>query len=389
MGDLPATVEVLIVGAGPVGLTLAAALKRRGRSVLLIDKQAEAANTSRAAVVHAGTLEALDELGATPPLLASGIRAGRFSARDHDTVLLSIDFDRVPSRYPFALMCPQDRTEAILLGRLHAFGGAVERPCILMDLAGGVDGVVATLVREGEPHRVSARWIVGCDGVHSTVREKAGIATQGGAYPETFVLADVHLTGTFEPDEVALYLAPQGFLLFAPLPDGRVRIVATVPEAPEHPDLALIQALVDERTALQIEITNTVWTGRFHIHHRVAATMLKDRVLLCGDAAHEHSPAGGQGMNTGIQDAVALAGPLDEALAGGNLAALQTWAEQRHRNAKRVVAMTDRMTHAAMATSTPARVLRNAAMRLIGHIPPARRAIATRLAEVDRRTRAP
>jgi 2-polyprenyl-6-methoxyphenol hydroxylase-like FAD-dependent oxidoreductase len=389
MIEMPTHVDVLIVGAGPVGLALAAALRRRGRSVLLIDQQAEGAHTSRAAVVHAGTLEALDELGATEPLLASGVRARQFSAHDHEAVLLTIDFDKIPSRYPFALMCPQDRTEAILLDRLHAFGGAVVRPCTLLDLAADEDGVTATLERDGRTHSVEARYVVGCDGVRSTVRDKAHIAIEGGAYPENFVLADVRVTGAFDPHDIALYLAADGMLLFAPLPDDRVRIVATVPEAPEHPSLATVQRLLDERTALAVAIAETFWTGRFHIHHRVAATMLQGQVVLCGDAAHEHSPAGGQGMNTGIQDAIALAGPLDEALAGGDLAALQTWANQRRRNAKRVVAMTDRMTRAATVTSTPARVLRNAAMRLIGHLPPARHAIATRLAEVDRRTREP
>ena len=389
MTDLPANVDVLVVGAGPVGLTLAAALKRRGRSVLLVDQQAEGANTSRAAVVHAGTLEALDELGATPALLASGVRARRFSARDHKAVLLTIDFDTIPSRYPFALMCPQDRTEAILLDRLHAFGGDVVRPCMLRDLVAHDDGATATLEREGQAHRVEAQWVVGCDGVRSTVRDKAHIAIEGGAYPENFILADVRVIGSFDPHEVVLNLAADGMLLFAPLPDDRVRIVATVRDAPEHPSLAMVQRLLDERSALDVTITETLWTGRFHIHYRVAATMLEGRVLLCGDAAHEHSPAGGQGMNTGIQDAVALAGPLDEALAGGDLATLRSWADERRRNARRVVAMTDRMTRAATVASTPARVLRNAAMRLIGHLPPARHAIAARLAEVDRRTREP
>lgn len=389
MTELPTKVDVLIVGAGPVGLTVAAALRRRGRSVLLIDQQAQGANTSRAAVIHAGTLEALDELGATPALLASGVRARRFSARDHKSVLLTIDFDRIPSRYPFALMCPQDRTEAILLDRLHVFGGDVVRPCALQDLVACDDGVTATLQCEGQAHRVEAQWVVGCDGVRSTVRDRAHIAIEGGPYPENFVLADVRVTGAFDPHEVVLYLAADGMLLFAPLPDSRVRIVATVTEAPEHPSLKMVQGLLNDRTALDVTISETLWTGRFHIHYRVAATMLKVRVLLCGDAAHEHSPAGGQGMNTGIQDAVSLAGPLDEALAGGDLAALQAWADQRRRNAKRMVAMTDRMTRAATVTSTPARVLRNAAMRLIGHLPPARNAIATRLAEVDRRTREP
>lgn len=163
--------------------------------------------------------------------------------------------------------------------------------------------------------------------------------------------------------------------------------MATVDAAPEHPSVGDVQALLDNRgpVAKTAHVTEVVWSARFRVHHRVAQSPRKGAYLLCGDAAHVHSPAGGQGMNTGIQDAVSLAGELQAALRSGDAAGLDKWAATRHAIAEKVVALTDRMTRAATMHPGPGRMLRNVALAFVGHIPLAPEAIARRLAELDNR----
>src|SRR5262249_36535874 len=171
---------------------------------------------------------------------------------------------------------------------------------------------------------VNARWVVGCDGMHSRMRDEAGIPFSGSAYDQVFVLADVHMDWPLTRDEVSLFFSPEGLAVVAPLPEDRYRIVATVDAHRAHPAVEDIQALLDARGpgAAQARIRDSVWTSRFRVHHRVAENPRKGRVLLCGDAAHVHSPAGGQGMNTGLQDAMSLANALADVVRGADEAVL-------------------------------------------------------------------
>jgi 2-polyprenyl-6-methoxyphenol hydroxylase-like FAD-dependent oxidoreductase len=223
--------------------------------------------------------------------------------------------------------------------------------------------------------------------MHSTVREKAGIAFEGAAYEQGFVLADLNMSWPLSRQEVTLFYSPEGLIVVAPLPDDRFRIVATDDHAPESPSRDYVQRLLDTRgpSVDPARIREVAWSSRFRIHHRIASTSRRGRILLCGDAAHVHSPAGGQGMNTGIQDAMSLAPVLAQVLHGGEQAALDRWAADRHRIAAGVVAMTDRMTKMATMTSPIGQSLRNAAVALLGHVPPIRAAVARRLAELDAR----
>lgn len=376
--------DIVIVGAGPSGLALGAELLRRGHRPLILDRQAAGANTSRAAVIHARTLEVLEPLGIVPALLGEGLRVPIFRVRDRDTVLAEIGFETIPSRYNFTLMCPQNVTERHLLARLEELGGRVERPVEVLAIdASGAD-IDLRVQQAGATRKLTTKWLVGCDGAHSIVRDGAGIAFEGGAYDQSFVLADVRLDWPLDRDEVSLFFAPDGLVVVAPLPGDRFRIVATLDDAPADPPASLFEDLLNRRgPSSRAAIRETFWTSRFHIQHKVSASPRKGRVLLCGDAAHVHSPAGGQGMNTGIQDAVSLAAALDDVLRGKPEASLDTWAEKRHAVALDVVSTTDRLTRVATLHSSLGRGLRNALVGFLGRLPPLQSALARKLAELD------
>lgn len=378
----PAATDVLIVGAGPVGLTLAAALVAEGIDVVLVDQQAAGGDTSRAAVVHARTLEVLEGLKVSENLVGRGVIVPRFTIRDRDRVLMAVDFSKLPTAYPFTLMVPQDVTEAVLRERLLALGGRIYRPYQVTAVTQDTDGATATMAG-GET--VRAAYVVGADGMHSVVRDQTGTGFSGDTYARSFVLADVHMDWPLPDDEVTLYFSPAGLVVVAPLPGGRHRIVATVDEAPEKPDRGLVQALLSARGPERDEalVADVVWSARFRLHHRLADHFRAGRIFLAGDAAHVHSPAGGQGMNTGIQDAVALAARLTAVLRGGAAESeLDRYEAERRPVAADVVTFTHRLTRLATARRLPQQKARNVLLQGLGRLPPARRTIAMNLSEL-------
>ncbi|MDG4803962.1 FAD-dependent monooxygenase [Micromonospora sp. WMMD980] len=371
---LPERTDVLVVGAGPTGLAVAVTLAGHGMRATVVDRLVEPPITSRAAVVHAGTLEVLDRIGVADPLAARGLHSARFSIRDRDRLLLTVPFDRLPSRYPYALLISQAETEAVLADRLAALGGRVLRPYELtgLDLDGG--GATARFADGGT---VRARWVVGADGMHSRVRELAGIGFGGPADPgESFLLADVRVDSVLPRDQVTLFLSRGGPLVWAPLPDGTVRLVATVADAPREPQARHFQALLDERGPARrpARVTGVAWASRFRIHHRIATSYRSGPVLLAGDAAHVHSPAGGQGMNLGLRDAVALG---DALAVGGE--ALDRYPADRRPRAEEVLGFAAGLTRLA-AAPPPLRPLRNLLLRTASTLPLARQRLAVRLA---------
>ncbi|MFF3227769.1 FAD-dependent monooxygenase [Nocardia suismassiliense] len=388
---LPDTTSVLIVGAGPAGLTAAITLADAGVDFVLLDRLAEGANTSRAAVVHARTLEVLHELGIAEELVAKGIVVPRFTVHDGARTLATIRFDGLPTPYPYTLMTPQDTTEAVLLARLRKAGGEVRRPYQVTSLVNEKDGVTVEYTDgDGAAGTLRTDYVIGADGMHSVVREQAGIEFAGDTYPASFVLADVRMDWPIARDEVALHLSPEGITVVAPLPDSaeqnRYRVVATVDEAPEHPTRDDIQTVLDTRgPGGDIKVREVLWSSRFRVHHRVAAHYRAGRILLAGDAAHVHSPAGGQGMNTGIQDAATLGPLLARVLAGEPDTLLDTYETTRRPIALGVVAFTDRMTRMATLRPRPARTLRNLAIATLTRLPTVRTALAHRLAELPNR----
>ncbi|HEV8098140.1 MAG TPA: NAD(P)/FAD-dependent oxidoreductase [Gaiellaceae bacterium] len=384
MGELPDRTQVVVVGAGPVGLAVAASLVGHGHDVTVVDGNATGANTSRAAVVHARTLELLERIGVSERLAEVGIHALQFSIRDGDRELVPVRFDRLATAYPYTLMVPQNITEQVLLDRLEELGGKVHRPHAATGLSQTADGVEITL-DGGEV--ISARYVVAADGMHSTIRELAGLGSDdNGALPLSFTLADVRVERGLPPDEVLLFFSAPGMLVVAPLPDGSFRLVAEVDDAPEQPDVAYAQRLLDTRGPRRatVKVTEVIWGSRFRIHEQVAARYRAGRVLLAGDAAHTHSPAGGQGMNLGLRDAVTLGDALSVALREGREDRLDEYATGSRAEALRVVALAHRLTRLATAPRA-LRPLRNAALRLLALVPAFRRSLAEQLSATGHR----
>jgi 2-polyprenyl-6-methoxyphenol hydroxylase-like FAD-dependent oxidoreductase len=370
--------DVLVVGAGPTGITLAASLIAHGLRAVVVEKLPAGANTSRAAAVNARTLEVLEDLDVTPRMVKAGLIAPRFTMREGSRPLISVDFSQLPTEHPYTLMISQADTERLLLERLKELGGDVIRPKTLSRIAQDADGVTATF-DDGETIRAS--YVVGADGMHSTVREHAGIGFAGGEFAESFTLADVRLAGEAPSDEVILFYAKDGLNVLAPLPGGIWRIVApTTADAPQVPSAAFVQRLLDTRGfgPGQTVVTGLLWGTRFRIHHRVADGYRAGRILLAGDAAHVHSPAGGQGMNLGITDAISLADALREVVGGGSDAALDAYSASQRQRAQKVLTLTGRLTRIA-TLPRPLRPIRNSGMRLAAQIPAVRRQLALQL----------
>lgn len=336
-------------------------------------------------MIHARTLEVLDDLGVADRIVAEGVVVPDFTVRDRGRTIAHLDFRGLPTPYPFTLMLPQARTEQLLGEALAATGCEVEREVELVALRseGGRD--VARLRRgDGTFDKVVPRFVVGADGSRSRVRQERGIAFDGAEYDASFVLADVTLEWALPPDEVQLFLAEQGLVVVAPLPGGRHRIVATMDDAPTRPSVDDVQRLLDERGPGGAVLRSVVWSSRFRVAHRLASRFRDGGVFLVGDAAHVHSPAGGQGMNLGIQDAAMLGGLIGEVISGARGAdASDAYERERRAAARGVIALTDRMTRMATLRRPALRSVRNAAMGVVLGREGVRRALATRIAQLD------
>lgn len=383
--------DVLIVGAGPTGLALAITLARAGVQALLVDRLAGAQNTSRAAVVHAHTLEVLDRIGVADELVTRGRMLSRFTVHDRDRPLLRLRFDHLPCRHSGLLMLPQDVTEAVLADALSRAGGAIRRNATVTALFAEDDGVEVVIATPDAERRVRARYVVGADGMHSVVRGAAGIGFTGEAYEQSFVLADVAMRWPAGDDDVKLFFSPAGLLVVAPLPGGTFRIVATLADAPPQPGVGDVQALLDQRGPQHGagQVDGVHWSSRFRVHHRVADRYRSGRFLLVGDAAHVHSPAGGQGMNTGLVDACVLGELLADVVRGRRPDAwLDHYERLRRPAAVQVLALAGGLTRMALVRSSVGRSLRNLRLRLVDHLPFACRRITLQLSGLARRAAA-
>lgn len=371
---------VLVVGAGPAGLATAIGLAMRGVDFVIVDALPEAQNTSRAAVIHAATLESLENLGVADRLVAQGIQVPHFRVRDRDETLLHADFSGLPGPRRYALMIPQDETEQILVERLREKGHEVRRSTRLLRLSRSGSGMAAECSDAGGTLVVHADFVIGADGGQSVVREQAGIGFPGKTYG-SFMLADVRMDWPLARDEVSLFFSAEGTLVVAPMSNERYRVVAQLADAPADPGVPHVQRVIDSRGPCGgVVVRELLWGSRFRVHHRIADRFRDGPVLLVGDAAHVHSPAGGQGMNLGLRDARALSAALAAAVTYGDHQRLDAWAVERRRAAGEVLRMTGRLTGVATMPYAPLKRLRNRLIATVGRFPAVRRRVARTLA---------
>jgi 2-polyprenyl-6-methoxyphenol hydroxylase-like FAD-dependent oxidoreductase len=381
----PESTDVVIVGAGPTGLTAAVRLAQLGVPHVIVDGAAAPTTTSKAALVHASTLELLAELGVGDDLVAAGRVMHRIVMVDRGRPLVRIELGNLPTRYAFALGVPQSTTEELLLRRLAELGGSVRR-CHRVD---GVDGQVVSGTAESGPFAIRARYVIGADGSHSAVRTAIGLDFPGETYPSQFVLADMAL-GDLDSadDEATINLSAHGVTVIGRLPSGNHRIIATVDpavEAPEAPDRAFVDALLRDRGVHARSAAEPVWSSRFRVHHRVAGRFRVGGVFLAGDAAHVHSPAAGQGMNTGIADAYDLATRIAAVVTGqADETSLDGYERDRRAAALEVLRFTDRMTRMAMIGNPVARSVRRVLAGSLGRLGPVQRRIAMWVTGLER-----
>src|SRR5215475_12916343 len=358
--------DVLIIGAGPTGLVLALWLTKLGVKVRIVDKTAEPGTTSRALAVQARTLELYRQLDLTDAVLKLGHKVPAVNLWVKGKPVTRLPFERVGSDltpHPFLHIFPQDQHERLLVERLETVGVFVERRTELVSFTDEGGRVIARLRDpEGREESCEASYIAGCDGARSTVRGTIGTGFRGGTYRQMFYVADVEAAGRALDGELHADLDEADFLAVFPLAGkGRARLIGTVrDERADRVDTLTFQDVSDRAiNHLKVDVRNVNWFSTYRVHHRVTEHFRKGRAFLLGDAAHIHSPAGGQGMNTGIGDAINLAWKLHAVVKGGAPdTLLDSYELERIAFARRLVRSTDRVFTLATAEGMIADIVR-------------------------------
>jgi 2-polyprenyl-6-methoxyphenol hydroxylase-like FAD-dependent oxidoreductase len=385
--------DVLVVGAGPTGLALAAVAHAHGASVRVIDRNPSAVHESRALVLQPRTLELLAGLGLRDELLSKGRRTVRLvlhsGPRCVAVPVFDVGIEDTP--YPFLLFISQAETEAALTAHLTHRGVTIERGTELLALDQQDARVTCQLKTAGGAETVEAAYAVGCDGAASTVRRLLGIGFTGGRYPQRFALADVHVDGDLPPDRIHAFLSRRGIMFLFPLGQPAPwRVIGMLPSDQPDEDLTLpaVQAIVDEFAGGGLRLRDPVWVSDFRLRHRLADRYRSGRVFLAGDAAHVHSPAGGQGMNVGIQDAVNLGWKLAMVARGtASRDLLDSYEHERRPVGGALLRFTDRLFTLATTTRPPISTIRATiapyALPVATRLRPLRAAAFRRIAELD------
>ena len=374
-------VDVLIVGAGPVGLFLANDCARRGLSYRIVEAKSSQSAHSKALAIFPRTLEVFDMAGLVGPFMETANRVTSLSLVAHQRPLTQLRFEPEGTPYPFIAMVPQNVTETLLAKHLESRGGVVEYDTKFVSADALADRALAHVDRHGQTSDIEASFVVGCDGAHSPVRHLMGSAFEGGEYEASFMLADVETSQELPADQMQICPHESGPLAIFPMSSSRRRIVATVDEQDgEAPSLELVRRLLAERGPAGIEALALHWSSYFRIHHRQVASLRAGRFFIAGDAAHIHSPFGGQGMNTGLQDAWNLVWKLDLAVRGGaREALLDSYTAERRPVIKQVMEGTDLLTKAMATPNKLAQTLRDVLIPAASHLPPFMHAFVNRL----------
>ena len=377
--------DILIVGAGPVGLFLANECARRGLRWRLVEAHAAQSLQSKALAIFPRTLEILDMAGLAGPFLHVANRVASVAIVSSRRRLAQLRFAPHDSPYPFIAMVPQNVTERLLAAHLADIGGSVEYETALLSAVDRGSHVAATLDRKGEHVEVTARFVVGCDGAHSTVRHLLDLPFTGSEYEDSFMLADVETNDTLPADELQLCPSEFGPVAIFPMSATRRRIVAIVPriDGDAPPSLEFVRQVLRQRAPAEIEALALNWSSYFRVHHRRAASLRVGRFFIAGDAAHIHSPFGGQGMNTGLQDAWNLAWKLDLAVRGlGNDQLLDSYGAERLPVIDHVIQTTHTLTKVMSTPSRWAQRLRDVVIPMVSHLAPFQHAFVERLSEL-------
>ncbi|MBL6614682.1 MAG: FAD-dependent monooxygenase [Reyranella sp.] len=358
--------SVLISGAGPIGLTMANELARFGIAVRVVDKMAERTDKSKALVLWSRTLELLNHAGYVEPFLKAGMPAHGAQLSDGKHVVARVSMDRIDSIYNYALMIAQSETERVLEECLAKRGVKVERTVSMESFTQKGAGIEAILRKaDGSSETVQADWLIGCDGAHSTTRHGLGFAFEGSTQDSDWYLADIHISGLEPADHLHIFWHRDGILAFFPITPGRWRVIADLGPATgsgHHPDPTLeeIQAMVAHRGGPDLKLSDPIWLAAFRINERKVKEYSRGHIFLAGDAAHIHSPAGGQGMNTGMQDVFNLAWKLNLVITGAaKPSLLDSYSIERSAVGEMVLRNAGRLTEAAIMRNPALQALRN------------------------------
>jgi 2-polyprenyl-6-methoxyphenol hydroxylase-like FAD-dependent oxidoreductase len=368
--------DALIAGAGPVGLVMAIELARYGVSVRIVDKAAQRTDKSKALVLWSRSLELLERAGVSAALVNAGYKVTSVNIVADKEQIAHLSLEGTETAYPFALMLPQSETERVLDEFLNSLGIQVERSMELTQFADSAEKVVCTLRgADGKEETVETQWLIGCDGAHSTIRHQLGMEFRGESSLINWVLADIHLEGVARQPEVNIVWHADGVLATFPISDDRYRIIADAGTAPDgaysgEPTLEDVQAILDKRFPGGARATDPIWLSSFRINERKVEHYRAGRVFVAGDAAHVHSPAGGQGMNTGMQDACNLAWKLAMVVHGAaSETLLDSYSAERSPIADAVLKITGRATSMATLTGSVAQSIRNHVASLVVGLP--------------------
>lgn len=383
--------SALIVGAGPVGLTMAIELARFGVSVRIVDKASRRTDKSKALVLWSRSLELLERSGVSRHLVDAGYKVEGVAISADKEPVGRLTMDGLPTAYPFALMLPQSDTERILEEFLNGLDVQVEREIELLNFKDDGERVEVKLRHaDGTEETTETSWLLGCDGAHSTVRHLLGKEFHGETSLIDWLLADIHLEGVTRTPEIGIGWHSDGVLATFPIAENRYRIVADAGTAhnasarPPEPTLADVQDVLDKRFPGGARATDPVWLSSFRINERKVADYRGGRAFLAGDAAHVHSPMGGQGMNTGIQDACNVAWKLALVVQGYvPESLLDTYSPERSPVAEAVLGVTGRITSVATIKNKLGQFLRNHTASLILGMSPARKFAAQLASELS------